>query len=225
MRTFGTISTTNSDSGKVGALCQRANEPSRKRTATLTVRIELDRILSAPCDSHELIDDALRSFLALANGFKRTSTHLLPGCPWAEAVWHILTGRKDVYLPSEYDIARCCYKLLDADLFQSNQDYVRRQFLYCLLQEDEADTLHLSTALLLFDGRAHESTFEVLQAEAAFPRLVNLIRDRRDDDSGLHRLLLELLYEMSRIQQLGREDLGMSRVNHWLLICRTDDVQ
>jgi len=38
------------------------------------------------------------------------------------------------YLHSEYDIARCCYKLLDTKLFQENSDYVRRQFLYCLLQ-------------------------------------------------------------------------------------------
>jgi len=38
------------------------------------------------------------------------------------------------YLGSEYDVAKYCYRLLDAELFQGNQDYVRRQFLYCLLQ-------------------------------------------------------------------------------------------
>ncbi|KAI7516874.1 hypothetical protein KC316_g20940, partial [Hortaea werneckii] len=111
------------------------------------------------------------------------------------------------FLLSEYDVARCCYKLLDAPLFQVNQEYVRRQFLYCLLQEDEADTLHLVAAVLLYDGRTNDIAFEMMQSEGAFPRLVEVVRDRRDDDIGLYRLLLELLFEMSRVQKLGREDL------------------
>ena len=115
--------------------------------------------------------------------------------------------RAEEYLQSEYDVARCCYKLLDAPLFQQNQDYVRRQILYCLLQEDDVETLHLTAAVLLFDGRSNEAAFEMMKDEGAFPRLVELIRNRRDDDFGLHRLLLELLFEMSRIQKLTREDL------------------
>lgn len=31
-------------------------------------------------------------------------------------------------------MAKCCYKLLHSDLFQENQQYVRRQILYCLLE-------------------------------------------------------------------------------------------
>lgn len=62
--------------------------------------------------------------------------------------------------------------------------------------------------MLLFDGRAHEAAFEMMQAEGAFPRLVELVRAKRDDDIGLHRLLLELLFEMSRIQKLSRDELS-----------------
>jgi hypothetical protein len=36
---------------------------------------------------------------------------------------------------------------------------------------------------------------------------VQLIRSRRDDDGLLHRRLLELLYEMARIQRLRPSDL------------------
>ena len=64
-------------------------------------------------------------------------------------------------------------------------------------------------AVLLYDGRSDEAAFEMMQAECAFPHLVNLIQGNKDDDTGLHRLLLELLYEMSRIQRLSWEDLGM----------------
>lgn len=63
--------------------------------------------------------------------------------------------------------------------------------------------------MFLFDGRANESAFELMQREGAFPRLVELIGDRKDDASGLHRMLLELLFEMARIQKLSKEDLGM----------------
>ncbi|RMX78537.1 hypothetical protein D0868_16456, partial [Hortaea werneckii] len=160
----------------------------------------VDDVVTGSSDTYELIDDALRSYLEF------TAEH-----------------KKD-FLLSEYDVARCCYKLLDAPLFQVNQEYVRRQFLYCLLQvgqvttctkwttlkmsqEDEADTLHLVAAVLLYDGRTNDTAFEMMQSEGAFPRLVELVRDRRDDDIGLYRLLLELLFEMSRVQKLGREDL------------------
>lgn len=50
----------------------------------------------------------------------------------------------------------------------------------------------------------------MLKAEGVFPRLVELIRDKRDDDNGLHRLLLELLVEMARVQRLNRGDLCKS---------------
>lgn len=75
-------------------------------------------------------------------------------------------------------------------------------------QEDDADVLHLTAAVLLFDGRANEAAFEMMQAESAFPRLIELVRSKRDDDVALHRLLLELLFEMSRIQKLSSVELS-----------------
>ena len=52
----------------------------------------------------------------------------------------------------------------------------------------------------------------MMNEEGAFPTLLELIRGRKDDDVGLHRMLLELLYEMSRIQRLRIEDLSPSFV-------------
>ena len=48
----------------------------------------------------------------------------------------------------------------------------------------------------------------MIKEEGGFPRLLELIQQERDDDAGLHRMLLELLYEMSRIQRLRIEDLS-----------------
>lgn len=41
-----------------------------------------------------------------------------------------------------------------------------------------------------------------------FSRLVELIESGKEDESGLHKMMLELLYEMSRIQRLQVEELG-----------------
>ena len=49
----------------------------------------------------------------------------------------------------------------------------------------------------------------MMNEEGTFPTLLELIQGRKDDDAGLHRMLLELLYEMSRIQRLRIEDLSM----------------
>ncbi|RDW67893.1 hypothetical protein BP6252_09289 [Coleophoma cylindrospora] len=145
---------------------------------------ELHDIVSTKCPTHQLIDNTLRSYL------------------------HFTTNFKDEYLHSEEEIARCCDKLLTSELFAENQDYVRRQIVYCLLQEDEPATLQVVANFLLFDGRANETTFEMMNNEGSFPRLIEMIKLGKRDDGKLHRLLLELLYEMSRMQRLSTEDLG-----------------
>ena len=78
------------------------------------------------------------------------------------------------------------------------------------MQEDSPDTLHIVVAILLLDGRRDEETYKMMNGEGAFPRLLELVQERVDDDAGLHRMLLELLYDMSRIQRLRFEDLSMN---------------
>ncbi|KAL8693161.1 MAG: hypothetical protein Q9218_001943, partial [Villophora microphyllina] len=129
---------------------------------------ELDDIVSAQCQTHGLIDDALRSYLAFTANYRDCLQSLggsKPGRPFQPHT-----------------------------LIEFNQ-------------EDSPDTLHLIVALLLFDGREHEATFELMNAEGIFSTLVELIYGGKDDDAGLHRMLLELLYEMSRIQRLRIQDL------------------
>lgn len=52
----------------------------------------------------------------------------------------------------------------------------------------------------------------MMNEEGVFARLLELIqalrRDEMDGGAGLHRLLMDLLYEMSRIQRVKVEDLG-----------------
>lgn len=94
----------------------------------------------------------------------------------------------------------------------SNAEYVRQQIASSLIQEDEVSSLHMIAAFLLYDGQAHEETLELMQNEGAFPRLVNLVQEMgqntADFNHEFHRTLLELVYEMSRIQRLTWEDLS-----------------
>lgn len=52
----------------------------------------------------------------------------------------------------------------------------------------------------------------------AFPRLLELLQLQRKgsgDGPGLHRVLMDLLYEMSRIQRVRIEDLGECMMGRW----------
>lgn len=105
-------------------------------------------------------------------------------------------------------MARCSQKLLQSELFEANKEYVRTQIVYSLMQEDEPASIHVIASFLLFDGKENETTFEMMNAEGCFPRLIELIKLGKRDDARLHRLLLELLYEMSRVQRISIEDLA-----------------
>ncbi|KAH3910734.1 hypothetical protein HBI56_188970 [Parastagonospora nodorum] len=146
---------------------------------------ELDDIVSTRCQEHEIIDNSLRSFL------------------------NVTTNYKSEYLQTDYSIAKCIFRLLEGDLYVANTDYVRRQIIYCLLQEEDNPTLHIVAAFLLYDGRHHkdDAIFEMMHAESTFPRLVELVQmDAVQEDTSLHQLLLELLYESSRGQRLTWDD-------------------
>ncbi|KAJ4388020.1 pre-rRNA processing [Gnomoniopsis smithogilvyi] len=144
---------------------------------------ELREILSRTCDSHDTIDDSLRSWL-----------HLVSSC-------------RDNFLHDEDDVANCSQLLLESQIFSGNQDYVRTQIIYSLLQEDEPSALNVIANFLLLDGRFDEATFKQMIDEGCFSKMVELINGRRDDDRRLHRLLLELMYEMARIERLRVDDL------------------
>lgn len=106
-------------------------------------------------------------------------------------------------------MARCSHRLLQSALFAANKEYVRTQIVHSLLQEDEPATLHVIASFLLFDGRQDEATFEMMNSEGVFSRLVELVKLEQKNDARLHRLLLQLLYEMSRVQRVSAADLGL----------------
>ncbi|KAK2738556.1 hypothetical protein FQN57_006978 [Myotisia sp. PD_48] len=154
---------------------------------------EFESILASPCDSHAKLDNVLRGYLELVTGY---------------------TGVNDSFHHGN-GVLRCAERLLSSDLFEQHADYIRLQIIYSLLQEESHDNLLAIVSFLLLDGRHNETTFELMCEEGSFSRLLELIYSIKDDDghsgndvrSDLYRSLMDLLYEMSRIQRLKIEDL------------------
>jgi hypothetical protein len=121
----------------------------------------------------------------------------------------VATKLRDQYPGSQEQVSACAQMLLGSDIFRNNKDYVRTQIIHSLLQEDDSGPLHAITSLLLFDGQADDALFPRMIEEACFPRLLELIKGDGDEDSRLHRLLLQLMYEMSRIERLRVDDLTL----------------
>jgi len=66
-------------------------------------------------------------------------------------------------------------------------------------------------AFLLYDGRnsKDDEIFEMMHSEGTFARLVELVQMQSvQEETTLHQLLLQLLYESSRIQRLTWEDFS-----------------
>ncbi len=80
-------------------------------------------------------------------------------------------------------------------------------------QEEDNPTLHIVAAFLLYDGRNSKDDviFDMMHSEGTFARLVELVQmEAVQEDTRLHQILLELLYESSRIQRLNWEDFSTS---------------
>src|ERR1700742_538239 len=76
-------------------------------------------------------------------------------------------------------------------------------------QDDEPNVGLGSTSFLIAHAQSNAAIYQLLSDEGAFPRLIDLISSpKRHGHEGIHRLLMQLLYEMSRVQRIKANDLG-----------------
>ncbi|KAK6363154.1 hypothetical protein TWF730_000600 [Orbilia blumenaviensis] len=108
-------------------------------------------------------------------------------------------------------MVKCGFRLLESKLFAEHKTYVRRRFVGRFLKEpSNSARLHVITATLLYDGIDNPKTFELMLEQNAFARLIDLIwKDVAKLNFGFHKLLLEVFYEMCRIQKLRNQDLDI----------------
>lgn len=221
-------SRTSSSSGTVSAHCLDGPRHGCVLTRCATTT-ELDDIVSTRCQphDHEIIDNALRSFLNVTTSYQGTRSGL--------RMWMLLCRRSaaDCDQPSTCRTATASPDASPACCRASSSPSTRpmcagRSYIVCCryaenanrtnmhaltdpAQDDDNPTLHMVAAFLLFDGRnnQNDATFEMMHDEGVFARLVELIQlESVQEEPRLHQMLLELLYESSRIQRLRWEDFG-----------------
>lgn len=146
---------------------------------------KIEDVLASPCPDHDAIDDTLRSYL------------------------EILDAHHKDYITTDEHLGHCAYLLYASPLFTEHTAYIRRQLIYSLLQDDEPTHLRIAVTFLLADARENEQTFDLLNNEGCFPRLIDLIAHPHRDEESVHRTLMELLYELARVQKITNDDLSM----------------
>ncbi|KAK9367355.1 hypothetical protein V1509DRAFT_647853 [Lipomyces kononenkoae] len=145
---------------------------------------ELDDMISRQIYSSSLIDSAVRSFLRF------TALYV------------------DEYLVADEDLMRCCYKFIDCPVFAKHRGHVRRKLITTLVKSTCSEqTMIIIGVILLLDGRVHVDTFEMMTEEQACRVVIEVLWHRRDYGPRLHRIFLELLYEMCRVQRLQYSDM------------------
>lgn len=120
----------------------------------------------------------------------------------------------DEYLQSANDWMRACYILLGSPMFEEHGNHIRQRLIEQLKDQTNNARVYLASTVLLYDGRTHHTTFEMMRESKLFPRLVELALSKKSsEDKECRNRLLEVLYEMSRVQRLNYSDLGIA-VNH-----------
>ncbi|TGZ85523.1 hypothetical protein EX30DRAFT_26354 [Ascodesmis nigricans] len=142
---------------------------------------ELEKTVMISCETQADIDEALKTYLKLIANFGQ-------------------------YLPTEYEWDKCSWFFLEAPLFRTHKSYLRKRIIGRLRKDSSNPRLHLFANILLFDGRDRKATFEYMLEDNLFGRLVELVRTKRDEDWLLWRVVLDLMYEMSRMQRLRPQD-------------------
>lgn len=118
--------------------------------------------------------------------------------------WSVL----EQYLTTDEEVSKCGYELINSSIFSKNRGYVRRKLISLLiLDELDYQTKALIGAVLLIDGKRHQSTLEMLQEEAASSVVISILWHDRNKSLLLHRIYLELLFEMCKVQKLRQSDL------------------
>lgn len=114
----------------------------------------------------------------------------------------------DPYLSDDKSLSRCAYEFINSRVFAKNRAYVRRRLISKLVNAQlSIEDKIIIGAVLLVDGRLHQSTLEMMQEEKATLKVIEILYNDRYENLRLNRLFFELLYEVCRVQKISATDL------------------
>lgn len=142
-------------------------------------------IVSVKTHSYPVVESALKDYLLFA------------------------TKHLSDFLVSDNDLFRAGYKLTTSPIFTLHKAFTRRKLIAMLTLADEySDLAAVVSLILLIDSDSHPATLEMMQEENACHALTRLLLTfTKTSALRLRRVLLELMFEMCKIQRISISDL------------------
>jgi hypothetical protein len=142
-------------------------------------------IVSVKTHSYPVVESALKDYLLFA------------------------TKHLSDFLVSDNDLFRAGYKLTTSPIFTLHKAFTRRKLIAMLtLAEEYTDLAAVVSLILLIDSDSHPATLEMMQEENACHALTRLLLTfQKTSALRLRRVLLELTFEMCKIQRISTSDL------------------
>ncbi|KAF9135779.1 hypothetical protein BGW39_000076 [Mortierella sp. 14UC] len=130
----------------------------------------------------------------------------------------LLVQYQDDFLDaSGQDLASCCYRLFDSDLFQDNTLAIVTAILDRAIESQEERDMWITYQTLLHAGKENQNVYHWILKSEYLAKLKYQILET--DGSKLQPLAVDLLFEICRVQSLKPRDLALvdEDLLHYLL--------
>ena len=116
-----------------------------------------------------------------------------------------------LYLSTDEDLEKCCARIFKSPIFErENHHDLRSELIELAKCADISNTrLYIIYVLIILSGRCDPETFRQLREARFVPILCQVIQANVESDTRLHRVGVELLYEVSRTQQFSGSDMDV----------------
>ncbi|KAF9377208.1 hypothetical protein CPC16_011929 [Podila verticillata] len=120
----------------------------------------------------------------------------------------LITQHQDEFLDnSGQDLAQCCYRLLDSDVFQQNTLAVTNSIIERAIQSPVDQDMWVTYHILLYAGKEFPKVYSWMLRSEFFAKLKYQILQQ--EGSSLQPLAVNLMYEMCRVQSLKPCDIAL----------------
>ncbi|KAI8605026.1 hypothetical protein EDD21DRAFT_364725 [Dissophora ornata] len=109
---------------------------------------------------------------------------------------------------SDQDLARCCYRLIDSDVYQKHMEMATRSIIDRAIQSPEDKDMWITYNILLYAGKEYPKVYHwMLKSEFVAKLKYQILRW---EETKILLLALNMMYEICRVQQLKECDLALA---------------
>ncbi|KAF9354408.1 hypothetical protein BGX34_011032 [Mortierella sp. NVP85] len=130
----------------------------------------------------------------------------------------LIVQYQDEFMDSSMqDLTRCCYRLFDSDLFQTNMLSISDAIIDRAIQSQSEEDMWISYHVLYYAGKEFPKIYEWMLKSEFFAKLKYQIM--QTEGTRLQALAVSTMFEMCRAQPLNARDLALADEDflHYLL--------